>query len=103
MADRPLRLDLPVLAGAAAMLAVAISAGLVPGAALTCIGSAMAQATAARAAPPGRRSLILGIVTAVGSLGALAAAPLAQTVTSALGWRSGVLALLALALLVVPA
>src|SRR5262249_38316864 len=94
---------LGLLASAQGVVGVVISAGVIIGAALACCASAMAQATASRAAPPAQRSVILGIVTALGSLGALVAAPLAQTVTSALGWRFGILALLALALLVLPA
>lgn len=45
---------------------------------------------------------MLGLITGAGSLGALASAPLAQNVTAAHGWRIGVLALLVLALGLIP-
>jgi predicted MFS family arabinose efflux permease len=47
--------------------------------------------------------MVLGIITGAGSLGALAAAPIGQSVTTAFGWRFGVLAILALALVMLPA
>jgi predicted MFS family arabinose efflux permease len=94
---------LATLAGAQGMFGVALGGGLLIGTALACTASAMAMATVSRAVPEAIRSTILGIITAVGSLGALAAAPLAQGVTAELGWRSGVLALCALALVLLPA
>jgi MFS family permease len=94
---------LAALAAAQGAASVMLGAGLLCGAALACTGSAMAQATAARAAPPALRSIVLGLVIAVGSLGALVAAPLAQTTTGAFGWRWGMAALLLLATLLLPA
>jgi MFS family permease len=91
------------LAGAQGMSGVVISAGVLIGSALACTASAMAQAAASRAVPQKARSLVLGIIADVGSLGALAAAPIGQSVTAAFGWRSGVLAILAVALAMLPA
>jgi MFS family permease len=91
------------LAGAHGMLGVVLGAGILIGAALACTASAMAQATASRAAPAAIRSMVLGIITGVGSLGALAAAPLGAAITASLGWRYGVLALFGLALVLLPA
>lgn len=94
---------LALLASAHGMLSMLLGAGLLIGTALTCTTSATAQAAAARAVPAAVRSMVLGVITGVGSLGALAAAPLGQTFTSAFGWRSGMLAMFALALLMLPA
>jgi MFS family permease len=94
---------LALLAAAKGMLGVTIGAGLLIGASLACTASAMAQAAVSRAVPASIRSMALGLLTGVGSLGALAAAPLGQWATASFGWRSGVLALLALALLLLPA
>jgi MFS family permease len=91
------------LAGAHGMLGVVLGAGILIGAALACTASAMAQATASRAAPAAIRSMVLGIITGVGSLGALAAAPLGAAITASFGWRYGVLALFGLALVLLPA
>jgi MFS family permease len=73
------------LAAAQGILGVALSAGLLIGTSLACTASAMAQATASRAVSAARRSMVLGIITGVGSLGALAAAPLGQTITGEFG------------------
>jgi predicted MFS family arabinose efflux permease len=94
---------LATLAAAQGMAGVVLGAGLLIGMSLACTASAMALATASRAVPEAIRSTILGVITGVGSLGALASAPLGQTVTAAFGWRSGVLALFALALGLLPA
>jgi predicted MFS family arabinose efflux permease len=73
------------------------------GASLACTASAMAQATASRVVPASIRSITLGVITGAGTLGAIVAAPIAQMVTADHGWRAGVLALAALALLLLPA
>jgi predicted MFS family arabinose efflux permease len=91
------------LAGAQDMLGVVLGAGLLIGTSLACTASAMALAVASRAVPATIRSMVLGIITGAGSLGALAAAPLGQIVTAELGWRAGVLALAILALGLIPA
>ncbi len=51
---------------------VVIGAGILIGTSLACTASAMALAVSARAVPPGIRSLVLGLITGAGSLGALA-------------------------------
>jgi predicted MFS family arabinose efflux permease len=85
------------------MLGVVLGAGLLIGTSLACTASAMALAVASRAVPAAIRSIVLGLITGAGSLGALASAPLGQMVTAEFGWRSGVLALLMLALGLLPA
>jgi MFS family permease len=91
------------LAGAQGMLGLLLGGGLLVGTSLACTASAMAQATASRVVPASIRSLVLGIITGAGTLGALAAAPISQFVTTGFGWRFGVLSLFALALLLIPA
>jgi len=94
---------LAVLACAHGMAGVVLGAGLLIGVSLACTASAMALATASRVVPEAIRSTVLGIITGVGSLGALASAPLGQMVTASFGWRAGVLAILVLALCMLPA
>ena len=94
---------LALLASAQGMISILLGAGLLIGAALACTTSATAPAVAARAVPASVRSMVLGIITGAGSLGALAAAPLGQGFTADFGWRSGVLAMFGLALLMLPA
>lgn len=91
-----------VLAGAGGLAGFIVGAGVLIGASLACNASAMAQATASRVVPAALRSLILGIITGAGTLGAIVAAPLAQAVTDGHGWRWGMLALCGLALLLLP-
>jgi len=93
---------LAVLAAARGIPGVVLGAGVLIGSSLACTASAMALAVSARAVPPDIRSLVLGLITGAGSLGALASAPLAQTITAAHGWRMGVLALTVLALGLIP-
>jgi predicted MFS family arabinose efflux permease len=96
-------LGLLVLSVAQGLSGFVIGAGILIGASLACTASAMAQAAAARVVPASIRSLTLGVITGAGTLGAVVAAPLAQAVTVDHGWRAGVLALFALALLLLPA
>jgi len=92
-----------VLATAQGMLGFVAGAGLLIGASLACTASAMAQAVASPVVPTSIRSLTLGVITGAGTLGAIVAAPIAQVVTADHGWRAGVLALVALAVLLLPA
>ena len=92
-----------VLAGAQGLPGVLVGAGILIGASLACTASAMAQAAASRVVPASIRSITLGVITGAGTLGAIVAAPVAQVVTADYGWRAGVVALAALALLLLPA
>ena len=73
---------LVVLANAQGLLSVVLSAGVMIGASLACTGSALTMSVATRVVSPANRSLVLGLVSAVGSLGAMVAAPLGQTLAA---------------------
>ena len=92
-----------LLASAQGLLAVVMGAGVMVGAALACTGSALTLSVATRVVPPASRSLVLGIVSAAGSLGAMVAAPLGQSLSAGFGWRWGVLGFAVLALCMLPA
>ncbi len=94
---------LVLLATARGLPGVMLGAGVCIGAALACNGSALAMAAASRPVPMALRSLVLGIVSAAGSLGAMLAAPIGQSLAQAAGWRMGVWGFALLALLMVPA
>lgn len=96
-------LALLVLAQARSLGSVMLGAGLLVGAAMACTGSAIGMAVAARSVSAASRSMVLGLVSAAGSLGALVAAPLGQGLLQAWGWRAGVLGFAVLALLMLPA
>jgi len=61
------------LAAAHDLLGVLAGGGLLIGVSLACTASAMAQAAASRVVPAPIRSLVLGIITGAGTLGALQA------------------------------
>jgi predicted MFS family arabinose efflux permease len=85
------------------MLGIMLGAGVLIGTALACTANGIALAVASRPVPAAVRSTVLGAVSAAGSLGALLAAPLGQLLTEGFGWRAGVLGLLALSAIMVPA
>lgn len=96
-------LGMVLLASAQGMLGVLLGAGFAVGAALAATGSAVAMAASLRPVPPAARSLVLGVVSAIGSLGAMLAAPLGQAVTQAWDWRMGAVAFVVLSLFMLPA
>jgi len=85
------------------MLTVMLGAGVLVGMALACSATAIAMAVASRAVPPAQRSLVLGLVSAAGSVGSLLAAPLGQVLAEGFGWRAGMLGFTVLALGMLPA
>jgi len=96
-------LGLVLLASAHSLLFVIIGAGLLIGTAMATTGTAMAMATASSAVSPQMRSMVLGFVSASGSLGAMLAAPIGQAITQDWGWRMGVAAFVVLAIVMLPA
>lgn len=90
------------LALAQSLLAVLASAGLLIGAALAATGTAVALAAASRPVSRTQRSLALGMVSGVGSIGTVLAAPLGQAVIQAWDWRIGAAVFALLALCMVP-
>jgi predicted MFS family arabinose efflux permease len=94
-------LTITALATGPAMLT--LGAGVLIGIALSCTTSGLASNIAARVVAPGRRTLAFGIVSAAGSMGTFFCAPLGQVVISQGGWRAGLVAFVAVALLMLPA
>jgi predicted MFS family arabinose efflux permease len=92
-----------LLACSQGAIGVTLGAGLAIGASMACTGSAFAFAVAARPVPVAIRSLVLGIVSAIGSLGSLIAAPIGQSLSQAWGWRVGVAGFALLAVILIPA
>ena len=90
------------LATTHSLIGVVLGAGVLIGAALACCGSGMAMAVASRPVPAVVRSTVLGMVSAVGSLGALLTAPLGQLLAVEWGWRAGVFSFAVIALLMLP-
>lgn len=94
---------LVLLATAHGMWAVVLGGGLLIGMAMASTGTAMAMAAASNAVSTQVRSLVLGCVSASGSLGAMIAAPLGQSIAGEWGWRMGLASFVILALIMLPA
>lgn len=90
-----------LLASSAAMLVVGI--GLCVGLALSCTASSVAMTVTARTVSPQQRSIAMGAVSSVGSLGLMLASPLAQGLISSHGWQVAMVAFLALVVVMLPA
>lgn len=94
---------LVMTATATGALSIVVGAGLLIGLALSCTTSAVTASIAARVVVPGRRTLAFGIVSAAGSVGSLATAPLAAYIIGADGWRAALWAFVILGVAMLPA
>jgi predicted MFS family arabinose efflux permease len=94
---------LSLMAGAQGFLSVMLGAGVLIGMSLACTAAAIAMSVAARAVPAAVRSIVLGMVSAAGSLGALMAAPMGQILNQDYGWRTGLAGFVILSLALLPA
>jgi MFS family permease len=83
-------------------LAFDISAGLLLGFGLSCTGFGVVMGVVARAFPPEKRSVAVGIVGACGSFGQFIMLPGAQALISGFGWLNALVVMGALAFLIVP-
>lgn len=80
-----------------------IGLGVMIGLALSCTALMLALAASARAVSPARRSMVLGIISAMGSIGSFIAAPLAEGLISSHGWMIAMIAFLGLCIVMLPA
>jgi MFS family permease len=90
-----------VMLSAGGATALTVSGALV-GIALSCTASSLAMTAAARAVPPERRSMILGVVGACSSVGTLAIAPSLQFLLAGWHWHVGVVFFLLLTVAMLP-
>src|SRR5688572_11947714 len=79
-----------------------LAAGLLVGLGLACTGFGVVMAVVARAFPPEKRSLAVGIVGACGSFGQFAMLPWGQALISTYGWLNALVVLGALAFVMIP-
>src|SRR5439155_14981159 len=93
---------LAVMAAAAGATALIVS-GVLIGVALSCIASSLAMTAAARAVSEERRSLMLGVVAAAGSLGTFLIPLATQALLAHEAWQIGALFFLILAIAMLPA
>lgn len=82
---------------------VTLSMGLCVGLALSCTASNIAMSVTAKTVSPAKRSMAMGSVSALGSLGLTLASPLAQHLISTSGWQTALIGFLGLASVMLPA
>jgi len=96
-------LGMLVTSFASAPWMVTLGMGICVGLALSCTATNIAMNVTARTASAAKRSLAMGAVSALGSLGLAFASPLAQHLIRVEGWRIACLGFLALAAVMLPA
>jgi len=82
---------------------VTLGMGLCVGLALSCTASNIAMSVTAKSVSPAQRSLAMGSVSALGSLGLTLASPMAQHLITSAGWQTALIGFLGLACVMVPA
>jgi MFS family permease len=95
-------LGLGILAAAQGPLALLISGGMI-GIALSCTATSLAMTACVRAVSAQHRSITLGVIAAIGSLGTLVVPLTTQSLLTHGSWRTGALFFVALALAMLPA
>ena len=79
-----------------------IGLGVMVGIAMSCTALMLALAASARAVSASKRTLVLGIISAMGSVGSLIAAPLAEGLIASHGWLIAMFAFLGLCVVMIP-
>ncbi|MEO7725769.1 MAG: MFS transporter [Burkholderiales bacterium] len=95
-------IGLVLMANSTSGLAFGLSAGIVVGIALACVGFSIVYGVIGRAFPPEKRSVALGLAGAAGSFGQFVMLPYAQQLISHIGWHYALMTLALTVLLVVP-
>ncbi len=88
---------------ATSVLVLTLGMGVCIGLALSCTASNTAMSVTSRTVSPSQRSMAMGAVSAVGSLGLMFISPMAQGVISSGGWQIAMFAFLAIAAVMLPA
>lgn len=93
---------LAIMAAAQGRLALIVSGGLI-GVALSCTATSLAMTACVRAVSPARRSVMLGVVSAAGSLGTLVVPLATQVLLARQPWQIGIVGFALMALAMLPA
>jgi predicted MFS family arabinose efflux permease len=83
-------------------LMLMLGMGLMIGLAMSCTALAVAMAATARAVSARKRSMMLGTISAAGSIGTFIAAPFAQGLMDAFDWRIAMIGFIALCAAMLP-
>jgi MFS family permease len=96
-------IGMAIMAFSTGWLSFALGATLFIGISMACCASNLGMTAAAKAVTLRQRSMTLGMISAVGSIGTFFCAPLAQTLIASHGWQAGLIAFTALSLAMLPA
>ncbi|MPY70483.1 MAG: MFS transporter [Alphaproteobacteria bacterium] len=94
---------LVVTMAATGPIGLMIGLGVLIGLAMACTALSLALAASARAVSAAKRSVVLGGVSAAGSIGTFIAAPLAQSLIESHGWQMALVGFLGLCAVMLPA
>lgn len=83
-------------------LVFTLGCGICVGLALSCTASSITMTVTSRTVSAAKRSVAMGAVSAVGSLGLVIASPLAQTLISTHGWQVALIGFLGLVFVMLP-
>ena len=84
-------------------ISLTLGMGLMVGVALACTAANLGLTASARSVSPASRSMVLGVLSAFGSVGSFLCAPLAQGLIGGYGWQIGFVSFIALACAMLPA
>ena len=93
---------LGVMAGAKDTSSLLV-AGAMIGIALACTATSLTMTACARAVSPAQRSMTLGVVSAIGSLGTLAGPLITQAILGRETWQVGILVFMGVSIAMIPA
>ncbi|MGE0745626.1 MAG: MFS transporter [Rhodospirillales bacterium] len=96
-------LGLVVTMMATGPLLLYLGSGVLVGVALSCTAASISMTASARSVGPASRSMVLGIISAAGSIGTFFAAPLAQTLIVSDGWQVALVGFVGLCAVMLPA
>lgn len=94
-------LTVTMLATGPVMLMMGI--GILIGLAMSCTALSLALAASARVVSSARRSIVLGSISAAGSIGTFIAAPMAQSLIAGYGWQVAIAGFIGLCGIMLPA
>jgi len=96
-------LGLATMAFAEGRISFTIGAGLFIGISLACSASNLGLTASARAVSVRSRSMVLGMISSVGSIGTFFCAPLGQTLIASHGWQAALVCFTIIAFAMLPA
>jgi predicted MFS family arabinose efflux permease len=83
-------------------LTLLLGMGVMIGLSMSCVSLSLALAASAKVVSPAKRSMTLGIVSSLGSLGSFVSAPLAQGLMMNYGWHAAMVGFLCLCAIMIP-